>query len=67
LLPVADAAAVISPSRVSHHRKPRAETSPAPHCDRQLTGLTPRRFVASQRTTIAAAFRRATGGGPVYF
>lgn len=32
----------------------------------QLTGLTPRRFVASQRTPIAAAFRAATGGGTVY-
>lgn len=33
---------------------------------RQLTGLTPRRFVASQRTPIAAAFRAATRGGTVY-
>jgi AraC-like DNA-binding protein len=33
---------------------------------RQLTGLTPRAFVASQRTPIAAAFRAATGGGTVY-
>ena len=33
---------------------------------RQLTGLTPRQFVASQRTPIAAGFRAATGGGTVY-
>jgi AraC-like DNA-binding protein len=33
---------------------------------RRLTGLTPRSFVASQRTPIAAAFRAATGGGTVY-
>jgi AraC-like DNA-binding protein len=33
---------------------------------RRLTGLTPRAFVASQRTPIAAAFRAATRGGTVY-
>jgi AraC-like DNA-binding protein len=33
---------------------------------RQLTGLTPSRFVKSQQTPIAAAFRAATGGGTVY-
>jgi transcriptional regulator GlxA family with amidase domain len=33
---------------------------------RRLTGLTPRGFIASQRTPIAAAFRAATGGGTVY-
>lgn len=36
------------------------------HVVKQLTGLTPRRFVASQRTPIAAAFRAATRGGTVY-
>lgn len=36
------------------------------HVVKQLTGLTPRRFVASQRTPIAAAFRSATRGGTVY-
>ncbi len=33
---------------------------------RELTGLTPRAFVRSQRTPIAAGFRAATGGGTVY-
>ncbi len=33
---------------------------------RQLTGLTPQRFIRSQRSPLAAAFRRATGGGTVY-
>jgi AraC-like DNA-binding protein len=33
---------------------------------RRLTGLTPRRFIGSLRTPIAAAFRAATGGGTVY-
>lgn len=33
---------------------------------RELTGLTPRAFVRSQRTPIAAGFRTATGGGTVY-
>lgn len=33
---------------------------------RQLTGLTPLRFTRSARTPMAAAFRRATGGGTVY-
>jgi AraC-like DNA-binding protein len=33
---------------------------------RQLTGLTPQRFVRSQRTPMAGAFRRATGGATVY-
>jgi AraC-like DNA-binding protein len=33
---------------------------------RRLTGLTPRSFIASQRTPIATAFRAATGGGTVY-
>jgi AraC-like DNA-binding protein len=33
---------------------------------KRLTGLTPRRFVASQRTPIAAGFRAATGGATVY-
>jgi AraC-like DNA-binding protein len=33
---------------------------------RQLTGLTPRLFVRSQRTPLARAFRAATGGGTVY-
>lgn len=33
---------------------------------RQLTGLTPRQFVRSQRTPIAAAFRAASGGRTVY-
>jgi AraC-like DNA-binding protein len=36
------------------------------HVVKRLTGLTPRRFVASQRTPIAAGFRAATGGGTVY-
>jgi AraC-like DNA-binding protein len=36
------------------------------HVVRRLTGLTPRRFVASQRTPIAAGFRAATGGSTVY-
>lgn len=33
---------------------------------RQLTGLTPRRFVQSHGSPLAGAFRRATGGGTVY-
>lgn len=33
---------------------------------RQLTGLTPQRLKHSSRSTIGAAFRRATGGGTVY-
>ena len=33
---------------------------------RQLTGLTPQRFTRSRATPMAAAFRRATGGGTVY-
>lgn len=33
---------------------------------RQLTGLTPRQFVSSASTPLAAAFRAATGGGTVY-
>jgi AraC-like DNA-binding protein len=33
---------------------------------RQLTGLTPLRFIRSQASPLAAAFRRATGGGTVY-
>ena len=33
---------------------------------RQLTGMTPQRFVRSQSSPIAAAFRAATGGGTVY-
>ncbi|MFT3817885.1 MAG: helix-turn-helix domain-containing protein [Rubrivivax sp.] len=33
---------------------------------RQLTGLPPRRFIQSQRTPMARAFRAATGGGTVY-
>jgi AraC-like DNA-binding protein len=33
---------------------------------RQLTGLTPQRFASAGRSPIAAAFRRATGGGTVY-
>jgi AraC-like DNA-binding protein len=33
---------------------------------RQLTGLTPRNFVRSARTPLAAAFRAASGGGTVY-
>jgi AraC-like DNA-binding protein len=32
----------------------------------QLTGLTPRRFVASSQTPMGAAFRHATAGGTVY-
>jgi AraC-like DNA-binding protein len=33
---------------------------------RQLTGVTPQRFTHPRTTPIAAAFRRATGGGTVY-
>lgn len=33
---------------------------------RQLTGLTPREFVRSQRSPIAAVFRAATGGQTIY-
>jgi AraC-like DNA-binding protein len=33
---------------------------------RQLSGLTPRQFVRSARTPLAAAFRSATGGATVY-
>ena len=33
---------------------------------RQLTGLTPQRFVRSAQTPLAAAFRVASGGGTVY-
>ncbi|MBC8056292.1 MAG: AraC family transcriptional regulator, partial [Rhizobiales bacterium] len=33
---------------------------------RQLTGLTPRRFVQPCWSPMATAFRRATGGGTVY-
>ncbi len=33
---------------------------------RQLTGMTPRHFVRSQRTPMAQAFRTATRGGTVY-
>lgn len=33
---------------------------------RQLVGVTPRAFVASQRSPLASAFRHATGGGTVY-
>lgn len=33
---------------------------------RQLTGVTPRQFVRSSASPIAAAFRAATGGGTVY-
>jgi AraC-like DNA-binding protein len=33
---------------------------------RQLTGLTPQRFVRSGQTPMAGAFRRATAGGTVY-
>jgi AraC-like DNA-binding protein len=43
-----------------------ADQSHMTHVVKQLTGLTPRRLVASQRTPIAAAFRAATGGGTVY-
>lgn len=40
-----------------------------PHMNRmvrQLTGLTPRQFVASRASPLADAFRAATGGGTVY-
>lgn len=33
---------------------------------RQLTGLTPQRFVRARSTPLAAAFRAASGGGTVY-
>jgi AraC-like DNA-binding protein len=33
---------------------------------KDLTGLTPKRFVGAVRTPLAAAFRRATAGGTVY-
>ena len=33
---------------------------------RELTGLTPRAFVRSQRTPIATSFRAATGGSTIY-
>ena len=33
---------------------------------RQLTGITPRGFVASASTPMATAFRAATAGGTVY-
>lgn len=33
---------------------------------RQLTGLTPQRFVRALGTPMSAAFRAATGGGTVY-
>jgi AraC-like DNA-binding protein len=33
---------------------------------RQLTGVTPQHFTNPRTTPIAAAFRRATGGGTVY-
>jgi AraC-like DNA-binding protein len=33
---------------------------------RQVTGLTPKQFARSERTPMAAAFRRVTGGGTVY-
>lgn len=33
---------------------------------RQLTGLTPRRFIRSGHTPMSAAFRHATSGGTVY-
>ena len=33
---------------------------------RRLTGLTPLRFARGARSTIGAAFQRATGGGTVY-
>ena len=33
---------------------------------KDLTGLTPKHFVRSQRTPIATAFRQATAGGTVY-
>jgi len=33
---------------------------------RQLTGMTPLRFTRTRQSPMAAAFRRATGGGTVY-
>jgi hypothetical protein len=33
---------------------------------RQLTGLTPQRFIRSRQSVMAGAFRSATGGRTVY-